>query len=112
MKLFLITLLLPIFAQAGNVNYLSYASTNVTTSAYVTLVASSPIDTGHLEVCDSSGKVLKLAIGPANSEVDIAAVPISGCIIINTFIPAGKRLSIKALDATASTGYNTVSFIQ
>lgn len=93
------------------VNVHAYASTNVTTSAYVTLVASTPISSGRLQICDTSTKLLKLAIGEASSEMDIATVQVSGCVVVPYFLAPGLRLSIKAIDASATTGYNTVAFI-
>lgn len=94
-----------------NVNVLVYSSTNVTTGAYVTLVASTPTSVGKLEVCDTSGKILKLAVGVSGSEVDIASVPVSSCLIVPYYIVGGTRIAIKAVDASATTGYNLLSFI-
>ncbi len=94
-----------------NVNTLAYASTNVTTSSYVQLVAASPMSVAKLQICDTSTKLLKLAIGAASSEVDICTVNISGCVIVPYYIPAGTRISIKAVDANATSGYNSLSFI-
>ncbi len=103
----------PLFATANTVqvNTLSYGSTNVTTSAYTQLVASSPITVSKLQICDTSTKVLKIAVGAASSETDICTVQVSGCIVVPYFIAAGTRISIKAVDANATTGYNTLSFI-
>lgn len=91
-------------------NILSYASTNVTTSAYVTLVSSTPA-TSKLEITDTSGQLLKFAIGAAGSEIDICTCAVSGTVIVPFYIPEGQRLSIKAVNATANTGYNAVSFL-
>lgn len=92
------------------INVLAYATTNVTTSAYVTLVASIPA-CSKIQILDTSGKILKLAIGAAGSEIDICTCPVTGSIVVPTYIPAGQRLSIKAIDASATTGYNAVSFL-
>lgn len=97
--------------NTAQVNVLAYASTNVTTAAYVTLVASTPISVSHVEVCDTSTKLLKIASGTAGNEKDLFTVFISGCVTLPYFIPAGTRLSIKAVDATASSGFNTFSFL-
>lgn len=98
-------------ANTTQVNVLSYSSTNVTTSAYVALVASTPISVSKLEVCDTSGKILKIASGQSGSELDLFSVQVSGCIVVPYYLPAGSRLSIKAIDATASSGYNVLSFL-
>ncbi len=117
MKKFLIAIFAAAFA--GNafgaavttgVNVFSYAGTNVTTSAYSTLVASTPYDVTKIELCDTSTKVLKIATGAASSEHDAFTVWVSGCVVLPAIIPAGTRLSIKAVDASATAGYNTLSF--
>ena len=93
------------------VNILDYSSTNVTTGAYVTLVASVPRATSSLQVCDTSTKLLKLAKGSSGNEVDLFTVQISGCVIVTTLLEKGSRLSIKAVNSNATTGFNTVSFL-
>lgn len=98
-------------AVTNQVNVLSYASTNVTTGAYVQLIASTPIPTARIEILDTSGKILKLAVGAAGSEVDICSVPVSGSIVLPYYIPAGSAISIKAIDASATSGYNVLSLI-
>lgn len=89
----------------------SYATTNVTTGAYVQLVAAAPISCAKLEICDTSGKLLKLATGAAGSERDIATVAANACIVVPYFVPVGTRISIEAIDASATTGYNLLSFV-
>ncbi len=93
------------------VNVHSYAGTNVTTSAYSTIVASTPYYVSKIQICDTSTKVVKFAIGAASSERDAFTVQVSGCVVLPYIIPAGSRLSAKAVDATASAGYNTIAFI-
>lgn len=97
--------------NSANINVLAYASTNVGTSSYVTLFASTPINTRGFEIVDTSGQVLKLAYGPAGSEVDFAIVPVSGQIYIPFFTDAGIRISIKSVSASATTGYNAIALI-
>ncbi len=97
--------------NSTQVNVHSYASTNVTTGAYVTLVAASPITVSQFQVCDTSTKLLKIATGAASSETDIFTVQISGCVVVPYFVQAGARISIRAIDASATAGYNTLSFI-
>lgn len=97
--------------NTNQVNVKSYASGNVTTSDYTTLIASTAISCGRLQIIDSSTKILKIAIGSAGNEVDICTIAVSGCTIVPYYIPIGTRISIKAIDATASTGYNVLSLI-
>ncbi len=81
-----------------------YSSVNVTTAAYVELIASTGSEINQLEIFDSSGETLKLALGAAASEVDLLLVTPGGNGIIPVNIPAGTRVSIKAVSATASVG--------
>lgn len=97
--------------DTSRVNVHSYASVNVTTGAYVEIVASTPSSFGRLEILDTSTKILKIAIGEAGSEIDICTAPVSGSLIVPYFIPQGSRLSIIAVDASATTGYNILSLI-
>jgi hypothetical protein len=110
---FLASILFSFSAFAGNVSSFSYSSTNVTTSAYVTLVSSTPISSNQFIVCDNSGHILKIASGIIGSEVDLFTVALNACIDIQlgASIPVGTRLSIRAIDASATSGYDTLSFI-
>lgn len=94
------------------INTLSYSSTNVTTSAYVTLTASLPVSVGALLITDTSTSLMKLAIGAAGEEVDLCAFQGNGnAVYVTGYIPKGVRLSLKAISATASAGYNAISFL-
>lgn len=97
--------------NTNQVNVLSYASTNVGTSNYVTLIASTSISISKLEILDTSTKIIKLAIGDSGNEIDICTCPVSGTIILPMYIPAGSRISAKAVDANATTGYNVLSLL-
>jgi hypothetical protein len=92
----------------------NYSSVNVTTSAYVELIAATGISIAHIAIEDTSGQILKLAIGPAGSEIDIAGFHITtltGSLILPYYIPAGTRLSIISVNANATTGFNVLSLI-
>jgi len=82
-----------------------YSSTNVTTSAYVQLVASTSGAVNHVYIFDSSGSTLVLAVGGSGSEVDQFYIFPGG---ISSGVPlhinAGSRISIKAVDTNATTG--------
>lgn len=100
-------------ANTSQVNVFSYFLNNVTNSAYVTLLISTPFTVSKLEVCDTSGQVVKIASGIAGSEVDLFTNQVSGCVIIPIYLLGGQRLSIKGLGSSPVTsGLNTVSFIQ
>lgn len=82
-----------------------YGSVNVTTGAYVTLVASTSAQATLLEIFDSSGQTLVLATGAAASEVDQLYVNPGGNGQVQLLVPAGTRVSIKAVTASATSGY-------
>lgn len=98
----------------------SYSGTNVTTSAYVQIGVTS-VSTAALLITDTSGKILKIAVAPLQSDgsfgttEDIAQCPVSGTAQINlgtiAAIPLGSKLYLKAIDATASTGYNVTTVL-
>lgn len=95
----------------SNVNIFSYASTNVSTSTYTTLIVATPIAISQLQICDTSGELLKLATGLPGQEVDFCITPIAGSMIIPIYLQAGVRISAKAVTNSATTGYNALSFL-
>lgn len=123
LMLFLATCMITLFAQtasAANFASLLYASNNVSSASYVTIVASSPIYVSKLQLCDTSatstiGVVgMKLAVGSAGHEVDLFSMPYAGCQVVplTPILPAGTRLSLKAITNTSATsGFATVSFL-
>lgn len=110
---FILSLFTPAIVFASNVNSLSYSGTNVTTGAYVTFVASTPIATSKIMLCDTSGVIIKLATGAAASEIDLITMPTTACVVIDLtqVIPIGTRLSLRAISGTASTGFGSVSLL-
>lgn len=96
----------------SQVNLYSYSGGNVSTSAYTTLVASTPTNLNHLLITDTSGQLLQVAIGAAGSEVAIAIIgPTSAPIYVKYFIPSASRIAIIALNSNATTGYNALSLL-
>lgn len=89
--------------------YNDYTSTAVTTSAYVQLVASTTSAANRIEIFDSSGEALFLAVGGSGSEVDQLLIYPGGNGIVDIAIPASSRISIKAKTATASNGFIIVN---
>jgi hypothetical protein len=91
-------------AQANAPVYNNYGTTNVLTSAYTQLIASTTTAATFVDIFDSSGQGMILATGTAGSEVVLAYVPPGGDQIVVT-IPASTRIAIKALTANATSGY-------
>jgi hypothetical protein len=96
--------------QANAPVYNLYSSTGVTTAAYVQMVASTTSATSEIEIYDTSGSILYLATGAAASEVNQIIIPQGGNGRIPLKIAAGTRVSVKAVDATASTGALVINF--
>jgi hypothetical protein len=84
--------------------YNVYSVTNVTTSAYVQLIASTTSATNYIDIFDSSGQAMILATGGSGSEVVLAYIPPGGDQV-RVQIPASTRVAYKALTATANSGY-------
>lgn len=81
-----------------------YTGGSVTTSAYTQLSASLTDHSSELEIFDSSGSTLYLAIGKAGSEQNLIQIVPGGSGRIACLLSKGARLSVKAIDTTASTG--------
>jgi hypothetical protein len=87
-----------------------YTVTPVTTAAYTQLIASTASAYSAIEIFDSSGQTLKLAIGAAASEVDQFIIFPGGNGRIPFTLATGQRISIKALSATANVGEIDINF--
>lgn len=87
-----------------------YSSTPVTTAAYQQLLASTSGTINEIEIFDSSGETLVLAIGGIGSEVDQAFVFPGGNGRIPLAIGSGVRVSVKAVSATANAGEIAINF--
>lgn len=84
---------------------LDYGTTNVTTSAWVQIIASTAAAITQLLVDDTCGEVLELGTGGSGSETRRLLIPRGGLSqAVNLTIASGTRLSVRALTATCSTG--------
>lgn len=84
---------------------------NVTTAAYTQLIAATSAAIRKMQIFDSSGQTLVIATGAAASEVNKLYVIPGGNGQIEVQIPAGTRISVKAISANATTGELTINFI-
>jgi hypothetical protein len=87
-----------------------YSTTSVTTAAYTQVIASTPSITNEVEIFDSSGQTLTLAIGASGSEVNQIYIFPGGNGRVPLFIPGGTRVSIKAISANAVAGEIDINF--
>lgn len=82
-----------------------YSAGSVTTGAWVQLIASTAATINSIVLFDSSGQTLELGTGAAASETRKLIIPPGGFAgTIPLAIPAGTRVSVRAISATASTG--------
>lgn len=89
-----------------------YASTNVTTSAFVTILASLPADATKVEIFDSSGQTLQLQYSPPSGNPQSFDILPGGNGQVTVKIPLGSAIALKALSANATAGEFTVNFYQ
>jgi hypothetical protein len=90
--------------------YQDYAATNVTTGAWVQLVASVSANVEELQIFDSSGQTLEIGIGAAASEARLFLIPPGGTVV-QAKILAGARVSIRAVSSLAQSGNLVVNYI-
>lgn len=82
-----------------------YTSTSVTTGAWVQLIASTAAVINQLYLFDSSGQTLELGTGAGGAETRKLIIPPGGIDgPVNIAIPAGTRIAVRAVSATASVG--------
>lgn len=82
-----------------------YSSTNVTTGAWVQLIASTAGAISQITLFDSSGSTLELGTGGVGVETRKLIIPPGGIDGALPFtIPTATRVSIRAISGTASTG--------
>jgi hypothetical protein len=90
----------------------SCASTVVTTSTYTELIASTAAASKKISIVQTNGADLIIAVGGAGSEVDSAVLAPGGQDTpIELAIPAGSRLSVKAISVGATVGYLYVNLM-
>jgi hypothetical protein len=94
--------------------FYNYALGNVTTGAWVEIIANIPASATEMHIFDSSGRVLKLSTGAAgdeaNHELLFYIFPGGSDALLPTEWAKNSRLAAKAVDANATTGYLIINF--
>jgi hypothetical protein len=90
---------------------LDMSGTNVTTAAWVTLTAATTKACAAVEIFNPSGSTMQIALGGSGSEVaePYSILPGGSGIFLPWEIAKAVRISLKAVDTTASTGYFVVN---
>jgi hypothetical protein len=104
---------LPIELKSKAIDPVSLAVSSgspIDTTAYVQFIASTAAAVYELEIQNTTGKTLYLAFGAAASEVNQIIVPTSGIERQSLYIPAGTRLSLKAVNSNATLGEVNANF--
>jgi hypothetical protein len=88
---------------------LDTGSTNITTSAWVQLYAATAQPCSFLDIFNETTSIIQIAVGGVGSEVALPFYIYGGnlpqFVPVDFLIPKGSRISAKAIDANATTGY-------
>lgn len=91
----------------------NHATTNRTTAAWGTIVTSLSRDVNYVDVYNSSTSgTLILGLGAVGAEYNALYIPASTARQLPLHIPKGKRVALKSLNATVSTGELILNFIE
>lgn len=91
----------------------AYASVNVTTGAWVQLVASLADNVNAITLFDSCGLPLELGVGAAASEARVLLIPPGGIDgQFAQFLTLGSRISVRAVASTCSVGELDITFFK
>lgn len=84
---------------------LSYSSTNVTSGAWVQLIASTAATINQMKIFHSCGSGIELGTGAGGAEARKLLIPPGGFDSdVNLAIASGTRIALRALSTTCSTG--------
>lgn len=92
---------------------LNTSSTNVTTAAIVQVDATGigSYPGGKIQYFNQTTKILQLYYGKSGSEIaHIYLPPTNSPVVIEAYFPNNSRISVKAVDSTATSGYLTLDF--
>lgn len=100
-------------SSVANILSINSASTNITTGAFVQLSAASPIAVSKMIIANATTSIIIVAVGASGSEVGLVAVGASSQTVLELghALAASSRISLEALNTTASSGYISVSLI-
>ena len=86
----------------------SFVATNITTAAWVEVIAALAQPCSAVEIYNSSGSIIKLALAAAAAEdaneVPYYVLPNGSSILLPMSWSKGARLAARAVDASATSG--------
>jgi len=92
----------------------SFGSTNVTTSAWVEIIASMTKPASAVEIYNGSGRILELSKGDlgeeTGNEIEYYIIPGGSSILLPIEFANGDRISAKAVSANATADYLILNF--
>ena len=107
---------LPVDIGTGSINttiketvYRDYVANNVTMAAWSEIIASTSDIITDWSVFDSSGEVLELGVGAIGLEARFALVQPGGGDPFKHQLPAGSRITIRAITDNVTSGYLAVN---
>lgn len=83
---------------------ISHVSSPMSTAAYTQVDASTVNDIHSIEIFDSSGETLVLAVGADGFEADQFFIPPGGNGHFDFYIPSGSRIAVKPMSANTASG--------
>ena len=88
-------------------------STPITTGAYVQVVAAIPRPAAAFQLINTTGSVLKIAVGGVGQEVDVPFFigPSQTSPIVPFDIAGGARISARAVDTNTAAGQLVVNLL-
>lgn len=91
----------------------SIAGNTAATASYTQVIASTTYTSAGFCVINTSGSVIKVAVGGSGSEVDIPFyIPSSTLpIFVPKAIPKGSRISVRSVDTNGTTGVVVVNLL-
>ena len=97
--------------DVSKAHFFDYSSDiTVTTAAYTEIIASTSDAVTRVNIFDSSGEIIELALGAAGSETRKMIIPAGG-ISTAVLIASGTRVSIKSLTNDVTEGLLVVNLI-
>mgnify|MGYP007083431407 CR=1 FL=1 len=89
-----------------------YSTTNITTGGWVELISALSDSVNELDIFSSSAETLELGIGGVGVEARTLIITPGGNGRIPLYLPAGARISVRAISATANVGELDINFFK